>query len=613
MLVGDAAAASIALDTDGRASTGADRWADDVGLKARGADRFITVWGTGGRVTDAAGRVRTSGIRVAADTTRNAIEVDIPWSALGPVDSHAARAWVVTGLAAPGGGFQQVKAGATRAWNVGFRGPEAYSVTGSHWSDQSQAAVLASGDVSQYAQNVPLRDMRRKRTRSFRITPGFYDVVFRSRYSYGEGIDLKTKNANLSLQTAGWEDAQFKGRWQTYGLYLPKSWNPRRPNPLTLVGHSLDVNHNEYRTVSPGMLPQLGDERQSILLTPLARGMDTWYLTTGFADVMEAWADVKRRFSTDDERTAISGYSMGGYMTYRMGLLMPDRFTRAASYVGPPAYYQWPYPAPVQSTDFWRVRGDTSRLVDNALNLPFEIVHGNLDELVPVAGVVHQADLFKQAGDEYRFYHHQADDHLSFILADHWEHTRDWLGTGRRVVNPERVRYRRYPSMDLPQYGFRFDRAYWVSGLEVRDRSAGDAATGEIDLRSYGRGLTPTAMKAETRAEAAGAGLSPALVTGQQLETAPATGARNAFGGTLQNVGTVTLDLARMGLESARPLTGELSGDGTTTLRLRGAFTDATRATLDGVSVSVRRVPGGIELDAALAGPLMHTLVVGPG
>ena len=80
------------------------------------------------------------------------------------------------------------------------------------------------------------------------------------------------------------------------------------------------------------------------------------------------------------------GYSMGGYMTYRMGLLMPDRFASATPYVGPPAYQLWAPPADPQPPGDYQVAGHTNRIVYNGLDLPFEINNGGVDELVPAAG-----------------------------------------------------------------------------------------------------------------------------------------------------------------------------------------------------------------------------------
>lgn len=50
---------------------------------------------------------------------------------------------------------------------------------------------------------------------------------------------------------------------------------------------------------------------------------------------------------------------MGGYLTYRLGLLMPDAFARASVFVGPPIFYHWSYPLPPDSPEEWIVRGNT--------------------------------------------------------------------------------------------------------------------------------------------------------------------------------------------------------------------------------------------------------------
>ena len=49
-----------------------------------------------------------------------------------------------------------------------------------------------------------------------------------------------------------------------------------------------------------------------------------------------------------------------------------------------------------------------------------------------------------------------------------------------------RVRYVRYPAMDLPHAGLVWDGAYWVDGMQVRDADAeGDHGDGgQDDLRA---------------------------------------------------------------------------------------------------------------------------------
>ena len=579
----DAAIATIAIDRDGDGSTGSGAWPDGAGLTSPGSDRFLTLSGTFGRLTRANGTTR--GVRVTANLKRNAIEAFVPRRALGRL-SRRARVAIGVGLAGPNGAYLDQGVG-TPVFDLGFQGEEAYDLV-SHWGDKRQSAALADRGVGGFSSALRPRKLRRHRTIRFKLRPGFYNRIFRSGYSYGEGINLKQDSVE------GNADPMFLGRFQTYGLYVPKGYRRGRRTPLLLDGHSLDVNHNEYKAVGSRQLTQLGDDRRSLIITPLARGMDTWYLDSGLVDVFEAWRDVRRHYRADPDRTSITGYSMGGYMTYRLGLLMPDAFVRASVYVGPPLFYMWPYPAPPSTSPEWAVRGNTNLLVGNGLNLPFEINHGNLDELVPVTGVVQQANTFKAAGNPYRFYHHAADDHLAFIaVVNQWEHTREWLGTGRRNLSPVDVRYRRYPSMDLRRAGLVFDGAYWVDRLRLRDAGAVDSF-GEIEATSFARGGHRRRLVDEGTSVYTGpTGISPATVTGQHLVKGAAIRKRNAFEASLDNLRSVTFLARRMGLKLGRGsvVKATLRGDGVTVLRLRGRHARRLTATLDGrrVKLSTRR------------------------
>lgn len=579
----DAAVFTIAVDSDGDASTGSGAWPDGSGLTTPGADRFITVWGDGARLTDAEGEARD--VPFGVDRRRNVVEVNAPVEL-----SKGARAWIAVGLNDGDGRFTD-----DGPFDLGFQGAETYN-TISHWGDQRQADALASGDLDDFAVDLPLGDMAKGRSRPFKITPGFYNRIFRSKHSYGEGIELKQGGPG---GISGTSDPQFLGRYQPYGLYIPQGYDSKRKSLLLLDGHSLDVNQNEYKAVPPlgNHLRQLGDERNSIVITPLARGADTWYLDVGFEDVLEAWRDVRRHYRVDNDRTSITGYSMGGYMTYRLGLLMPDRFVAASSYVGPPAYFQWAYPAPPESTPEWAARSNTNQIVVNGLNLPYEIVQGSADELVPVSGVVQQANTFRAAGNPYRLYLHSADDHLSFITTDlNWARTRDWLGTGKRNLSPVRVRYRRYPVWDIKRFGLRFDGAYWVDDMDVRDAD-GDDAFGQVDATTFARGgFRPLAVEETPRTVPGGpspgvGGISPAAVTGQRTVNGEKIDKSNGFETTLTNLRSLRFRTRRMGLDRGRTVRAALVGDGTTTLRFDGPWPRGLRATFDGSPVKVSRGP----------------------
>jgi predicted esterase len=568
----DAAVVGIAIDGD-RSQKTSRRWPDGSGLTAKGAERFVTTWGARARYTGHMGRSRR--IRSAVNMKANAIEVFLPTKRAGKL-ARRPRIWVATGLNDGKGRFQAIEEGEAAAFNAGFR-KETYPRLGSAWNEEEQSKALASGDISAFAGSFDRRRLKRRRSnRVAPLEPGFYNRIFRSRADYGEGIALKSASG---VSIGGSPDAQFKSRWQPYGLYIPKGWKPGTAAPLTLNGHSLDCNMNEYANVAPRQFEQLGDERGSIIVTPLARGSDTWYLDSGFQDTMGAWGDVRKHYEVDEERTAITGYSMGGYMTYRLGLLMPDRFSRASAYVGPPAYQLWPYPAPIVPGDpKWTVPGNTNQIVENAYNLPFEIVHGNADELVPVSGVQHQADTFQSAGNEFRFFRHSADDHLSFVLNDEWSRTRDWLGTAPRDLNPTTVVYRRFPSMDLPQHGYKFDRAYWVSGIELRSAPAIDSS-GRVRATTFGRGGNRKRAELQLPQPVTGP-VTPGVLTAQKQVPGAALAQSNRFEADLENVGAVSFDAARMALDPRAPLTLKVTSDGQAAVTLLGDFGAVTAGAL---------------------------------
>jgi dienelactone hydrolase len=622
----DAPIVTLAIDS-GR-SRDASAWPDGAGLDAPAADHFVTFSGSFATVTDSRGRrerLRKPGV----DMAENALEVDVPWRSLPATRGATVTLYVVSGLLDPQTkGYRQVPAGqptatapgggqpgSTAVFDAGFDPDEVFSrAIGSHWGEERQSAALAQREVSELGYEVHLSRLEAGQTDAYTPAPGrFYDRIFRSAQDYGEGIALKNPSGN---NTGGSPDPQFLSPYQPYGLYLPDGYLPGTAAPLVLNGHSLDVNHNEYQAVSPNLYNQLGDERQSVVFTPLARGMDTWYIDSGFEDVLEAWADVRANYTVDDDRTHIMGYSMGGYMTYRMGLLMPDRFASAASYVGPPAYQLWPFPGDPQPPGNYQVAGHTTRIVENGLDLPFEINNGGADELVPAAGAQEQARTFRAAADPHLFYFYPSADHFALIFADEWGHTRDWFDRfPRRDLSPTEVRYRRYPSMDLPQHGLRFDGAYWVDGMVVR--SPGDsctpgtascqAASGLVEAFTEGLGRKRSTTQAVQFAYPGPP--FPASVEGTDRIPGPATPAKNSFEATFTNLSAVAFELDRMVLDPAQRLSARLTGDGPVTLTLRGAFPPVD-ATLDGLPVAVHQVAGGIELDLALTG--QHNLVVRP-
>ncbi len=200
-------------------------------------------------------------------------------------------------------------------------------------------------------------------------------------------------------------------------LYVPSTYRPGTPAGLTLSLHSLGQHYWQY---NDGLVfDQLGEQRGNLVLSPMARGDDGWYQREAEYDVFEAWNDVAGRFTLDPARVSSSGYSMGGYATYRLAGLYPDLFARAFTAVGPPGDGIWlPPAAPTGGAETL-----SNTWLENFRNVPVMNIAGVLDELVPYAGPRAQnlgapevgVRGLEQLGYDYRFVTYPTADH--FVLA----------------------------------------------------------------------------------------------------------------------------------------------------------------------------------------------------
>jgi hypothetical protein len=255
---------------------------------------------------------------------------------------------------------------------------------------------------------------------------------------------------------------------------------------------------------------------------------------------------------------------MGGYGTYRLTTMMPDRFASAAVWVGPPAHQIWAYPAPPVPSGARQGPGNTRDQLESAQHIPTYIVHGTNDELVPVSGVVHQVERYRELGYEHRFALHPGQDHLSFVFVDSWTRERDWL-----VAHPQRVSAPAHVTLDvrpaswvtqgrtdatvvaghLEELGADLDSAYWVRDVVV----AGDGdVTGEVNLTS--QALAQRSVSVSTVDEAhpgvtEQAPTTPYVLRGMD-RTLSAAATADVLSGSLSGVSELTIDLAGAGFST---------------------------------------------------------------
>jgi hypothetical protein len=391
---------------------------------------------------------------------------------------------------------------------------------------------------------------------------GAFDRIYASHFETAQGADYSVA---CGVPTAC--KGELRGALQPYAIYVP----PDKPMPargwgLTLLEHSLSANYNQYE--GSHNQSQFGERGPgSIVITAEGRGPDGWYYDYAGADTFEMWADAAAHYKLDPDWTAVGGYSMGGYATYKFTAQFPDLFARAQPTVGPPALGIWVPPgAPTGG-----VQSNTNRMLASERNIPFLIWDETTDELVPYAGVLAQANTFDALGYRYEFDTFTLGEHLTLAINDQFQPGADFLGYVPVERNPAHVSYVYNPTMDFPADGTTAGHAYWVSGLKLRDGS-GSAPLGQVDVRSEGFGAgDPTPSATAHGAGALTGGQIPAIPYTSQSKTwgaTPSAPLRDALDIVANNLSTVTINASRarvncnatLNVTSDGPLTVVLSG-----------------------------------------------------
>lgn len=418
---------------------------------------------------------------------------------------------------------------------------------GGPWNEDAQSDALAAGDLSAFVETIDLSYLDNpSRSTELTFEPGYYVRLFESDQGISEGMKGRFP--------------QYGGTLQPYALWVPDSFDPAEPTKLFLNMHSLSVHHNQYRGgTSPTyrtFYEQFGDGLDAIVITPLGRGPDGWYKNEAFVDTLEVWADALATFpNVDRDKTIVSGYSMGGYGTYRFSTLMPDAFASAVSIVGPPTDGIW---LGQNSSQPYL----TYHQLENTRHVPFWITHGVLDELVPVYGVTKQAQRFGELDHEYRYALHPVEDHLTFSAKDMWSREVNWFAEHpNRVENPSDITLRIRLASVLPdrlahlrplvdsllaEIGARVDGGYWVDDVVVAGE--GDV-TGAVNLTSLGLAQTRTVTPVASAGPGVIDGPSPYVLTGDDVTYTPAVRSQKLVG-TLADVASLTVDACRAGFSA---------------------------------------------------------------
>jgi pimeloyl-ACP methyl ester carboxylesterase len=539
-----ATALLVLLDT--RPGTASHAIGFGSGLSSSKADVALFLFGDKGIAEDlATGAVSPLPAGSVATNARgyaNAIEARIPASLLGGVQAPgvALAAGIVN---AAGNGFQNIA-------NVAFRTQEPARDA---W-DKEQALDLYQGTIDPFFATADLAAMLAGRNESYRPTSGYHDRIFDSSPAISQ-------------------EGGHNGILQHYGLYIPTSYSPSRPNPVQWWFHFRGGRAHIAAAVAPGVIKQMGEDANSLVVTPDGRGTSTWYVGKGQVDFLEVWNDVHKLVNIDPNREYIAGHSMGGWASWLLPVLYPDRWAAAFPASGPPTQGAW-----LGCSDpncYIEANGGNAHdeltypLLENLKWIPYVNYQGAEDELVPVTGPTTQMQRMHDLGFRYRYYVFPHEEHYGPPIFDQWAEGVRYEHQFVRDPNPPSLTYIRSMPMehavetvssDKVPLNFDFDRAYWMSGLQPVDPARGVA---RVDARSLAIPEPQHDVVPDIVAPVSADQTDPSVEEGQAWVVHPGTDApaKNGLTATLSGARAVTFDLRRMRISTRAPISADITTD----------------------------------------------------
>jgi predicted esterase len=553
----------VGFDTDRNAATGAPALPDGgwVTSTSLGLEQLVVITHDGANdfAWDGASWALTGSSDAIVDTDANTVAATVPlhpggatWNAVAALGVSDA---VIRDLAFVGGELP------------------------SGWQSAHQNAVLA-GTASALDAVAPIDFAAlaaHTNSPSTDATPGFHTRLYRSALDLGEGIGAAPITAPGGNVVG--LPSLYAGPYQPYLVWVAD--DVPDPAPIIVYMHGFGGTH----TSSTSSFGAGAFNPHAIAVMPLGRGQDTFYFGAAEQDVLDATDDALAHYQADADRVVLSGVSMGGFGTYRIGVRYPDRWSALVPFIGTggsPQYEFGAIPADVRNRIFSPTGFPTgnAELLENIGNIPIRMINGQVDPLVNNVLVTQDAARLDELGYDYRSWvllrrHHEVVPSLSScVFDDVLQRVRDREPAHVVLsVEPELTMQDAATGLDL-----RYDHAYWVSEVAVAD----GIEKGTVDALSLARADRD---RASARVLDVGQNLTagtdlcgpnPAVQTndawrmnGIALTTGAPAAVSNGARVTLTGITSASLDLDAMHLVTDAPITITATSDRSAALHLR--------------------------------------------
>jgi hypothetical protein len=297
-----------------------------------------------------------------------------------------------------------------------------------------------------FRESLPSLEVRVKWTEDFMKTaPPFGEIDSLARWSQ----EIKELLRNLEAGkpalfptgrpvTIGYR-SPYDGTLRSYAVFVPEWYDAKLHFPLyvTLGAGEGDAEREVSVIQMANYGPRVSRKAGDLMILAPASGLAAdWYSGESGKEILASIDHLKKLYSVNDKSVILDGFDRGAYGALSLALLNPGRFRglvlRSGRYVPPES-----------------VEGENIfALFDRAKDLKFLFLHGDLDEVAPVAearAVVERLE--KVAGGAVKFIEVKDGGHLD---ASHWGDVFGWVKDvlGDAVVKtkpPKRGRERREP------------------------------------------------------------------------------------------------------------------------------------------------------------------------
>ncbi len=160
-----------------------------------------------------------------------------------------------------------------------------------------------------------------------------------------------------------------------YLVYLPVDYSSNIKWPLLLFLHGSGQLGDDLELVAKCGPPELlanGKQLPMIVISPQCRTGRQWESN----QLLALLDHLEQHFSVDPDRVYISGQSMGGYGTWTLAAVAPERFAAAIPVCG----------------------GGNLEDAKRLVNLPIWAFHGAMDEVVPLERSQQMVDAIEKLG-----------------------------------------------------------------------------------------------------------------------------------------------------------------------------------------------------------------------